>query len=135
MKYFRDIKLPVQKAYKIKGTDIQMLDFLWDMKIPEMNKFLLKVHVEDEPAMMVFTQSKLGFIGLYFYRPPDIWLDFDRQLYHIYIAPNFPLLIHYWTEKRMRTHDIFENQLLTKVIEYLENHLIKLRNQSVSHTG
>jgi len=135
MKYFRDIKLPVQKVQKINGEDMEMLDFLWDMKIPKMNSFLLKVHVDDTPSMMVFTHSQMGFIGLFFYRPPDIWLDFDQQLYHIYIAPNFPLLIHYWVERRMRTHDIFENQLLTKVIGYLESHLNSLQNQSVSHTG
>ena len=43
MKYFRDIKLPVQKVQKINGEDMEMLDFLWDMKIPKMNSFLLKV--------------------------------------------------------------------------------------------
>lgn len=135
MKYFRDIKLPVQNTQKIEGTDIEMLDFLWDMKIAEMNEFLLKVHVEDIPSMMVFTQAALGFVGLYFYKPPDIWLNFDNQKYQIYIAPNLPLLIHYWVDQRMRTHNLFENQILTKVIQYLENYLNKLQNQSVSHTG
>ena len=135
MKCFRDIKLPLQATQKVGGEDMEMLDFLWDMKMPDMNKFLLKVHVEDIPSMMVFNHGKMGFVGIFLYRPPDIWLDFDHQKYQIFISPNLVLLIHYWVERRMRTNDLAESQLLSTVINYLENHLNQLRNQSVSHTG
>ena len=136
MRYFGNIKLPLQRVEKVNGSDIEILDYLMDMHIPQMSEFMSNVHKQDIPSMMVLTQGQYGFVGIFFYRPPDIWMDFDFQKYQLYLAPNFGLLIHYWVDRRMKTTDLFENQVTTKVIDYLEPHVKKLQqNQSVSHTG
>jgi len=131
MQFIGDIKLPLQGTMKVNGDDMTILDLLWDMKLPDLAMFLTKLHEADIPSLMIARVGHLGFVGLFMYRPPDIWLDFDHQKYQLYISPNIVLLIHYWVDKRMRTHDIFEAQLLTKIIEYLEHYV---KNQTVSHT-
>ena len=128
------VKLPIQDVVKVEGDDIEILDYIFDMKVPDMTKLLELFFKQDIPSMAVIKVGYLGFIALFFYRPPDIWLDFDHQKYQLYLSPNLPLLIHYWTVKRMKTHDLFESQLITKVIAYLEDNLTKAPHPSVSHT-
>lgn len=140
MRYFAGIKLPIQRVEKIRGEDIDIIDHIIDMKVPDMNKLLALLHQQDIPSMAVISHRELKLVALFFYRPPDIFLDVDAQgdiiyrKYQLYLAPSFPLLIHYWTDRRMRTHDLYESQMITKVIIYLEEHLKKIQNPSVSHT-
>lgn len=131
MQFIGDIKLPLQGTMKVAGDDMKILDYLWDMKLPDLEKFLAKLHKEDTPSLMVASVGHLGFVGLFMYRPPEIWLDFDNQKYQLYISPNIMLLINYWAERRMRTQDIFESQLLSNIIGYLDHYI---KNKSVSHT-
>jgi hypothetical protein len=131
MKKIGNIKLPLQGTHKINGDDTTVLDYLFDMDLPKLHDILGQIHAKDDPAFMAIRVGKLGFVGIFMYRPPDIWLDYPEQKYQLYISPNIALLIHYWVERRMRTHDIYEAQLLTNMINYLDQ-FAKL--QKVSHT-
>jgi hypothetical protein len=131
MQYIGDTKLPLQGTMKILGDDVKILDYLFDMKLPDLQKYLSKLHTDDTPALLIAKVGQMGFVGLFMYLPPDIWLDFDNQKYQLYLSPNLPMLIHHWVDRRMRTHDIFESEVLTKIIGFLEEYI---QNQTVSHT-
>lgn len=131
MRKIGDIELPLQRTHKIPGGDIKILDYLFDMDIPKLSSVLAEIHRMDEPVLMVIRVGKLGFVGLVMYRPPDIWLDFDHQKYQLYISPSLSLLIHYFIERRIKVTDLFESQLLTKIINYLDHYQ---KNQRVSTT-
>lgn len=130
MKSIGNIKLPLQRVEKVKGTDQDVLDVLFDLNIPDMNNVLHKINEADLPMLVAVNVKGIG-VGLLQFKPPDIWLDFDNQKYQFHIAPNLAILHHYFVEKRMRSTDIFESEVLTKMIDWLE-HFSK--SQTVSHT-
>ena len=128
----KDIQYPLRKTHKLDGTDQQILDVMFDMKIPHMNEMLTKLHAGNVPMLAVVKLAPLhNTIMVLMFLPPDIWLDFDHQKYQMYLAPDLHMMIHHFIDWKMRSRDSFEIAALTKVIEYLESHLM---NQRVSHT-
>ncbi len=126
-----ELQLPLRKTHKITGTDPDMIDILLDLKIRDMNPLLSKLSTDNAPMLAVVKMPQWdNMIMVLMFMPPDIWLDFDNQKYQIYIAPNLNMMIHHFADWRMRSRDTFEIELLTKIIEYLESHLM---NQRVSH--
>lgn len=130
MKQIRNLKLPLQGTVRINGDDGTILDVLFDLDIPSMNETLRKVHEKGDPVLVAMMARNIG-VGLLQYKPPDIWLDYNNQLYHLYMSPNLALLHHHFVDRRMRTNDLFESQVLTQIIVWLE---MFEKSQRVSHT-
>ncbi|RLD50447.1 MAG: hypothetical protein DRI97_17020 [Bacteroidetes bacterium] len=132
MKKIMDIELPLRKTHRLHGSDQVMLDVLFDMKVPDMNTLLARLSKSGTPALIVIKVGELNIIMVLMYLPPDIWLDFDNQKYQVFIAPSVEMVIHYFVDRRMRTHDSLELSILTKMIEFLQSYITN--QQRVSHT-
>ncbi len=132
MTKIKDIHLPLRKTHKIDGTDQDMIDLLFDLKVQDMTRLLDHLHVKNEPMLAVVNMPQWGKVVMVFmFLPPDIWLDFDHQKYQIYLAPDINTMIHFFVARKINSRDTLEIEILVKIIEYLQLHLT---NQRVSHT-
>jgi chaperone required for assembly of F1-ATPase len=119
------LELPISRTVKAEGTDQDMLDLLMDVHIRGLNDTLVLINKAKAPVIMLVKSNEHNLIILLIFLPPDIWLDFDGQLYQVYVSPNLQWMIHTFVEKRMKTHDPFELAILNKMIDYMESFLIK----------
>jgi hypothetical protein len=134
MSYIGNIELPLRKAQKVKvRTDNDVLDIIFDLNIEGMNRLLAEANTKVLPMMAVAkVQSLNNIVMVLMFIPPDIWLDFDGQMYQMYVAPTLEMMIFYFQDMKMKSQDTFEISFLNNVIAYLERFLIK---QNISHTG
>lgn len=124
MKMVGNIKLPLEGTVKHRGTDQDALDLLFDLKVTGMNRTLQLLNTVGEPALLIVKCNYLdGIIALIMFIPPDMWKDFKGQKYQVYLSPSLPLMVHYWQDRRMRTHDMNEVHMITKIMAYCENFL------------
>lgn len=131
----KNIELPVLKAVKAEGSDLEMLDLLFDLKIEGLNGMLLQLKTKRIPALLAVKITRYNdMVVTVFFMPPDIWLDFDGQQFQVFLAPNLFAMIHYFEERRLRSSDRFEFQVLTNMVAYLQTFIIKTRQGNISVT-
>lgn len=127
-----NIQLPLFKPVKVNGSDLDILDMIFDMKILHMNEVLTAMQKAGLPSILVIHDGVHKLIGVMIFKPPDIWLDFDHQQYQLFLAPNIQWMIHYWVDRKMKSQDVFEVETIQKVIDHLENHKIRASSTNIT---
>jgi hypothetical protein len=114
-----NISLPIVETTKAVGGDIDMLDIMFDTKIPMVCKALKDMHNADYPMMLILKARDIKAIFLLLFKPPDILTTIPNQDYQVYAAPSMQALIHYFVMLTTEC-DPFEHQVYTGIIGYLK---------------
>lgn len=131
----KNIELPVLKAVKAEGSDLEMLDLLFDLKIEGLNGMLLQLKTKQIPAFLAVKITRYNdMVVTVFFMPPDVWLDFDGQQFQVFLAPNLFSMINYFEQRRLKAENQFEFQVLTNLVAYLQTFIIKTRQGNISVT-
>jgi hypothetical protein len=102
-----NIKLPIRYVEKIGRSDIDALDFLFDMTIPELPKLLTEQHRFNLPGLMVVRSTTYPITALVFFKPPKGVRLFKGQKYLVFAAHDLDRLIKYfqkWSEKNQHVY-------------------------------
>lgn len=116
-----NIELPITTPMKATGSDMEMLDILFDLKVG----FEKEMHKLSIPLVLAVKSVKYNLIVVVLYRPPDIWLDFDGQKFQVFLSPNLQWMVHYFNDRRLKASTNFEYNALTQIVDYLSRFLPK----------
>jgi len=116
-----NIKLPITGPIKAAGSDMEMIDILFDLKV-DFDKALPQLN---NPAVFAVRSAAHNLILVLLYMPPLHWADFEGQKYQVFLSPTLPWMIHYFQDKRVKATEKFDYDSLTTIVEFLNNFLPK----------
>ncbi len=101
----KDIELPIVGAFRVKGTDNEMLDLLFDLQTPAIAKAISTMNKVNRTMLMIVRCHSLNLVAMVQFIPPDIWLDFEGQKYQIVLSQDLRWMEHYWQDRRIHQED------------------------------
>lgn len=90
------ISVPLQKVERIGDSDIQVLDFLFDMNIPDLATKLQEQADNDAGGVMVVGAVEIPLVAIVFFKPPEALSQREGQNYLVFAAEDMDRLTNYF---------------------------------------
>ena len=114
-----NIKLPLQVVWEIGYNEIETLDFLFDMHIPNLCDILNEQVKMQIPGLAVVRSTTHHITALVYFKPqPGIRL-FEGQKYLIFAAHDLDMLMKYFKNWSECNEDIYLTHVLSNICNYL----------------
>jgi hypothetical protein len=116
-----NIKLPLQVVWEIGYNEIETLDFLFDMHIPNLCDILNEQVKMQIPGLAVVRSTTHHLTALVYFKPQAGIRLFEGQKYLIFVAHDLDMLMKYFKNWSECNEDIYLTHVLSNICNVLRD--------------
>jgi hypothetical protein len=121
MRALANIELPIHIVQEVGYTEVEALDFLFDMNVPNICDILSDQVRLNLPGIAVVRSTTHQITALLYFKPPLGIRLVDEQKYIIFVGRDLKMLLKYFEEWSDFNTDIYLNPILSSICNILRS--------------